>query len=145
MYKTTVNFIDLTTFGKTNGQRWPFLVISLSLFGKYYIYTSFRSSWRADSEFVYHFMRLHRFDHLRSIWVVTVDHLWSYNWVLSKTGIAKFINSRGQNCFSISNLLKLSIKIMEIQIQIWFYNHHFKKFKFQNAKMKYCETIDFNQ
>ena len=145
MYKTTVNFIDLTTFGKTNGQRWPFLVISFSLFGKYYIYTSFGSSWRADSEFVYHFMRLHRFDHLRSIWMVKVDHLWSCNWVLSKTGIAKFINFRGQNCFSISNLLKLSIKTMEIQIQIWFYNHHFKKLKFQNAKMKYYETIDFNQ
>ena len=80
MYNTTVNFIDLTTFGRKNGQSWPFLVISISLFGTYYIFTSFEPAWPADSDLLYHFMRLQRFDHLWSNTVVRVDHLWSYTW-----------------------------------------------------------------
>ena len=79
MCHTWVNSIDLTTFGQKNGQNWPFLVISFSLFGTYYIYASFEPAWRADSKNVWHLGQFHWF-----------DHIWSKKWS-ELTGFGHFI------------------------------------------------------
>ena len=66
IYDIWVNFIDLTTFGQKNGQSWPFLVISFSLFETYYIYILFEPARWGDSKSVLNFIIFYRFDHFWS-------------------------------------------------------------------------------